>query len=230
MLCKFIIIEVISLYTPHELYAYLEKMNQVLYSQQDQITNLQALVHQLNQEVSQLKREKPEKSVHIDKIEYHFDQLKVEELKGTLSIGFSPRSLSDQIEELNVNGEDIAPLPQYKQDMSNQVMKHHPQTSTIMRKIKTYMEHQFEQDLTFFSKQHNVPIDTEFYPILKDDILNQVEPRIRYYCQQYTPLENTEDNNTQIDKISKQVIRDIHVAIQQFIRGKNVQKEGKNES
>ncbi|KQX60785.1 MULTISPECIES: spore germination protein GerPC [unclassified Paenibacillus] len=68
--------------------------------QKQRIDTLEQTVSKLQTDLNALKNQK---GVHIDKIEYKFDQLKVEKLDGTLTIGISP-SLLDQIDDLSVNG------------------------------------------------------------------------------------------------------------------------------
>jgi spore germination protein PC len=68
--------------------------------QKKRIDTLEQTVTKLQTDLSALKNQK---GVHIDKIEYKFDQLKVEKLDGTLTIGISP-SLLDNIDDLTVNG------------------------------------------------------------------------------------------------------------------------------
>ncbi|MDF2648327.1 MAG: spore germination GerPC family protein [Paenibacillus sp.] len=68
--------------------------------QKQRIDTLEQTVTKLQMELNALK---DQKRVHIDKIEYNFDQLKVEKLDGTLTIGISPSSL-DNIDDLSVNG------------------------------------------------------------------------------------------------------------------------------
>jgi spore germination protein PC len=68
--------------------------------QKQRIDTLEQTVNKLQTDLNTLK---DQKRVHIDKIEYNFDQLKVEKLDGTLTIGISPSSL-DNIDDLSVNG------------------------------------------------------------------------------------------------------------------------------
>lgn len=71
--------------------------------QKQRIDKLEQTVNKLQ---ADLKAMKDEKRIHIDKIEYNFDQLKVEKLDGTLTIGISPSAL-DQIEDFSVNGNSL---------------------------------------------------------------------------------------------------------------------------
>lgn len=73
--------------------AYIEMQKQRIDTLEQTVTKLQTDLNAL----------KDQKRVHIDKIEYNFDQLKVEKLDGTLTIGISPSSL-DNIDDFSVNG------------------------------------------------------------------------------------------------------------------------------
>ncbi|OCT15955.1 hypothetical protein A8709_10060 [Paenibacillus pectinilyticus] len=72
--------------------------------QKQRIDKLEQTVSKLEADLKSLK---DEKRFHIDKIEYNFDQLKVEKLDGTLTIGISPSSL-DHIEDFTVNGNQFS--------------------------------------------------------------------------------------------------------------------------
>jgi|GEM_PF-2317763 len=70
----------------------------------------QRRIDQLEKQVGQLQSElaagQKQKTIHIDRIEYKFDQLKVEKLEGTLSIGINPGAL-EGIADATVNGAPI---------------------------------------------------------------------------------------------------------------------------
>ncbi|RTE07851.1 spore germination protein GerPC [Paenibacillus whitsoniae] len=94
--------------------AYVELQKQRIDQLEQTVSKLDQTVQALTQTVSSLKQTvdkqqedlkavKEEKRFHIDKIEYNFDQLKVEKLDGTLTIGISPSTL-DQIDDFAVNG------------------------------------------------------------------------------------------------------------------------------
>ncbi len=72
-----------------DIYTYLHQLQQALQAQQATILNLEDQVRQLQEELNELKS-RPSSS--IGKVEYKFDQLKVENLNGTLNIGLNPFS------------------------------------------------------------------------------------------------------------------------------------------
>jgi spore germination protein PC len=77
-----------------------QQLSAYIEMQKQRIDQLEQTVNKLQTELNALK---DQKRFHIDKIEYNFDQLKVEKLEGTLTIGISPSSL-DNIEDFTVNG------------------------------------------------------------------------------------------------------------------------------
>ncbi|MCD1258694.1 hypothetical protein B5M42_007585 [Paenibacillus athensensis] len=76
-------------------------------AQQRRIEQLEKQVGQLQGELAAVQKQK---TIQIDRIEYKFDQLKVEKLEGTLSIGINPGALED-IADATVNGAPLAPGP-----------------------------------------------------------------------------------------------------------------------
>jgi spore germination protein PC len=80
-----------------ELYAHLNW-------QTEQINQLQKQTDKLQTEVELLKKQK---HISVEKIEYKFDQLKVETLHGTLHIGVTP-NMEKTIEEAAVNGKELS--------------------------------------------------------------------------------------------------------------------------
>lgn len=83
------------------------RIEQRLQEQQDTIDTLRASVSELQKQLNQQQNQNSIQSAtpifHVDKIEYHFDQLKVETLEGSLQIGMSTASgsqLPTMIEEL----------------------------------------------------------------------------------------------------------------------------------
>ncbi len=59
---------------------------------------MQQKIHSLEQKIIELQNRPP---VHVEKMEYKFDQLKVETLEGTLNIGLNPADLQN-IEDFSV--------------------------------------------------------------------------------------------------------------------------------
>ncbi|MDD9271048.1 spore germination protein GerPC [Paenibacillus sp. GCM10023248] len=80
-----------------------EQVCSFIETQKRRIDELETTVKKLQSDLDALK---DQKRFHIDKIEYNFDQLKVEKLDGTLTIGISPSSL-DNVDDFTVNGASV---------------------------------------------------------------------------------------------------------------------------
>jgi Spore germination protein GerPC. len=80
-----------------------------MYDWQGAIRQLAAEIERQKKQIRQLEEEKDKiwkeierirsrPPLHVEKIDYHFDQLKVERLEGTLNIGINPGQLQDMDE------------------------------------------------------------------------------------------------------------------------------------
>ena len=89
------------------------RIEQRLQEQQDTIDTLQATIAEIEQQLAVQKQNSSSNTppiFHVDKIEYHFDQLKVETLEGSLQIGMSTASASQlptMIEELAMKQKNV---------------------------------------------------------------------------------------------------------------------------
>ena len=81
-----------------DIYQILQSMQTYIYNQDILIRGMQKKIQSLEKQVSEIQNRPP---VHIDRMEYKFDQLKVETLEGTLNIGLNPSDLQG-IEDYSV--------------------------------------------------------------------------------------------------------------------------------
>ena len=89
-----------------DIYQILQSMQTYIYNQDILIRGMQKKIQSLEKQVSEIQNRPP---VHIDRMEYKFDQLKVETLEGTLNIGLNPSDLQG-IEDYSVpNGKGKGP-------------------------------------------------------------------------------------------------------------------------
>ncbi|CAM3962144.1 spore germination protein GerPC [Paenibacillus alkaliterrae] len=153
-----------------------------LREQQERIDKLETQVNALYDQVKKLEA-RP--SYNIESIEYHFDQLKVEQLDGTLNIGMTaPGSGNDtfpgSIDQLSVTepqvfpsaGPAITPLPAPYDD--------------IFAEMNRYLDTQAAQKLISYENELCLPLDPFHRRIIIEDIRKQVPTRIQYYMQQFS--------------------------------------------
>ncbi len=77
---------------------YYQSWNHWISQVMQQIQEQQKTIERLTQQVEHLQSQQHPKTV-IEKIEYHFDQLKIETLEGTLQIGLTPNGTDGNILE-----------------------------------------------------------------------------------------------------------------------------------
>ena len=100
-----------------DFYQILQSIQSHIYKQDRMIQHLQKKMKSLEKKVEQLEGRPP---VHIDRMEYKFDQLKVETLEGTLNIGLNPSDLQG-IEDLSVPNKKVLSNPEDRMSMFTEI-------------------------------------------------------------------------------------------------------------
>lgn len=191
----------------HNIYAYLRDLHTFVQSQDARIRNLEKTVKALQKELSELKARPP---VHVGKIEYKFDQLKVETLEGTLNIGLTPSNL-EGIEEFEVgnktNPSTISPSEQMERTME------------LEESIYGYLNSELEPLVRSYEKQLGIQVDSSYIDFIREDILKQLPNRIDFYFKQI-PLNQQIPEARELvkDQIEKQLKSDIENAVLSFLK------------
>ncbi|MDY0396053.1 spore germination protein GerPC [Virgibacillus halophilus] len=107
----------------------------------------------------------------VEKIEYKFDQLKIENLNGTLHIGLSPENL-----------EDIENLQAMKQNDGQQ------QNAGAMQKtlteISNHLYRNGPQTIRSLAENYQYPVDQGYTALMLQDIEKQLPARISYHTEE----------------------------------------------
>ncbi|MDM5187452.1 spore germination protein GerPC [Bacillus sp. DX4.1] len=192
-----------------DIYTYLQQFQQVLQKQQETIHALEEKVRSLTEELDELKS-RPSSS--IGKVEYKFDQLKVENLNGTLNIGLNPfTSKGQQIEDFQVDTETL---------------KVNPETQTnpdfyqdIIQEMHRYLDEEAYKRILHFEQEERTPLDDMYRQMMIDDIKKQMEHRLPYYLSQVQPYEDiASDPQYMKDVIIQAMKQDIDKAFLSFIQ------------
>lgn len=151
----------------------IQQLQQLVENQTKQISTLEELVKLMQQEIVQLK-EKP--SMNIERIEYKFDQLKVETLEGTLNIGLTPGS-SGEIEDFIVTQNNMqVPVPQRNQNLSK----------GIEENLREYLDKNGEAKIKQIAKQQGRVLESHYYNFMIQDVCNQLPSRINHTLNNMT--------------------------------------------
>ncbi|QWI36848.1 spore germination protein GerPC [Bacillus mycoides] len=192
-----------------DIYTYLHQLKQALQIQQQTILNLEEQVRLLQEELNELKS-RPSSS--IGKVEYKFDQLKVENLNGTLNIGLNPFSTKgQQIEDFQVDTETL---------------KVNPETETnpdfyqgILQEMHRYLDEEAYSRILHFEQEERTPLDEMYRQMMVDDIKKQMEHRLPYYLSQVQSYEGiSTDPDYLRDIIIQAMKQDIDKAFLSFIQ------------
>ncbi|TMU88130.1 spore gernimation protein [Bacillus sp. BHET2] len=183
--------------TPQQLYQYIEMLN-------TKIVALEKKVNDLSQELTTL-RDSPK--INVEKIEYKFDQLKVESLDGTLNIGLNPNNLKDTIEDLaveqNVDVKSIKDIKPYKE--------------RITAEIKAYIDSELPSLIQDNEMQFQRSLDPNYYEMIQQDLLNQMPQRIDFYLQNIPYIESKKKDGEWERKIITKIKKDIETALFSFM-------------
>jgi spore germination protein PC len=194
--------------TPQQLYQYIDMLN-------SRIVALEKKVDELSQELTTIK-DTPK--INVEKIEYKFDQLKVESLDGTLNIGLNPSNLKDTIEDLavdqNVNVDSIKDLTPYKE--------------RITKEIQAYIQNEVPALIQDNEMQFQRSLDPSYYEMVQQDLLNQMPQRIDFYLDNIPHVESKQSEGEWERKIISKIKQDIQTALFSFMSQMPENMEGMN--
>jgi spore germination protein PC len=190
-------------------FTYLQQLHSTIQSQQQQLQQLQEAVQRLTAELEGFKRNLPQS---IGKIEYKFDQLKVENLNGTLNIGLNPFNSSGQaIEDFDVDTEtlkvnpEIQVNPDFYQD--------------ILQQVARYLNEDAYSRIIEMETEQRTALDDTYRQMMIDDIQKQMEHRLPYYLSQVEQYPEITSNPQYMKEIIVQNMKkDIDQAFLAFIQ------------
>lgn len=192
--------------------SYFAQLHRYIEWQTDRIRQLEQRVDLLEKRLEALKQQR---AITVEKIEYNFDQLKVERLEGSMSIGLSPSGLGDQsIEELAVGGQVIHTNTSRSESYER-----------IQNIVLTYLEADCPDELNELEDKYSVKLDEDLRERIIGDLQNQSGLRIEHYMDTLMkgPQRILTPDNEQ--EVARRVIDDIRAGIDQFVS--NYKPKGK---
>ncbi|MBM7653731.1 spore germination protein GerPC [Neobacillus cucumis] len=182
-----------------DLNQYLQWMQMCIQAHEQRIVALEQAIQQLQKQLKQV-QEKP--MINVDRIEYKFDQLKVETLEGTLNIGLNPNDLSG-IEDFAVQNQSlntpISPKEQMQRSMD------------IEKAIYEYLETDLHQIILDAQNKLFIQPNDSYFAFIKEDIIRQLPNRIDFHLKANIEKNRSEEHNASIDEM---VINSIKQEIQ----------------
>jgi len=176
----------------------------------EQLNELAGRVSRLEEELRSLQNRS---STHIDKIEYSFEQLKVETLAGTLVIGMAG-GLDGSVEEFTLGSETKQDLqlgavgPQGLQTLSSDLFVRARQG------VRDYLGVEIDGDLELAAGECGQEVDEELKRAIKEDLGRQSDGRIAAYLKQ---LQTKEGYDPELEKqIVEKVKADIRAGLKVY--------------
>lgn len=186
-----------------DLYQYMQWLQGFVQAQEGRITSLEKAIKIMQEELDLLKEKQP---INIERMEYSFDQLKIERLEGTLNIGLNPNDLAG-IEDFSVQNQSLTSPLAPKGQMQRSLK--------IEEDIYRYLESDLPQIISETEKKLNIRPSESYLSFIKEDIMKQLPTRIDAHLKAKKPRDGSVDVNRmdeQIIEILKQEIQNgVHV-------------------
>lgn len=162
---------------------YMKQLEQQIIILNQNIESLQTRIDQLENQES--------RRTSIEKIEYNFDQLKIEQLDGMLQIGLSPEQLK-QLDEFTVPTPTNDPSSQIEKDLQEYTENH----------LSSYIKH--------LEEKYKHSLTDEQRRILLDDVQSQLKERVAFHLKSYDRISFNEE------KITDSIIQEIEKGIDKW--------------
>jgi spore germination protein PC len=158
-------------------------------------------------------------------IEYHFDQLKVNRLEGTLNVGLSPQGIQD-LESFE------APNPACWKVDSDQTDDIVPHIRSLQNEMSNYMNENAASTLIAMEQQYGISLDDNHRSRIIDDVRKQLDERVHFYARTASyPFKGTdEEKQMWNDSVKEKTRRDIQGAYSAYLSKQRQQPQKGTES
>lgn len=160
--------------------------NQLINKIQRQEEKIRELIDQQAVFQQEMEKLKNEPSINIERIDYQFDQLKIERLEGTLNIGINPNDLED-LDEFSIG------YPQFPPPTSQ--FRNKPFIEKLEKRLNDYLEQELPTLIDKTLEQLKVNVDASYNDFIQQDIRRQLPSRISYYLQRFATKEDSSDDH-----------------------------------
>jgi spore germination protein PC len=183
----------------------LQRLHQYVQEQDQKIQHLNKMMGELKKDLEEIKKQS---YTNIDKIEYKFDQLKVEHLTGTLNIGLNP-SDPGQIDNFDVhqNGMNVNGV---QQQLRNQLFQQ------CSEEVNHFLNNECKSLIEQAEHEYDLRLDDPHRTHIIEDIRKQIDSRINYYINA-KPLTEQDSLLDKKQEILQHVKHDVENSIKHFL-------------
>ncbi|MBS4172011.1 spore germination protein GerPC [Bacillus sp. FJAT-49736] len=189
-----------------DIQAYIQQLYQYIQHQEKRISRFEKAMKELKTEVQALKEKPP---ISVERLEYKFDQLKIERLDGTLNIGLNPSDLSEKIEDMeipppNTQGPSIVADPNFKQE--------------IINRLNHYVGNEIHTVINDTEQQLGMNLEQHYHDFIVNDLHKQIPQRVDHYLNILAGQNlGTLSKEDLLDQVYQKMKADIDQAIFLFI-------------
>ncbi|MCM3238065.1 spore germination protein GerPC [Heyndrickxia oleronia] len=146
---------------------HIQKLYQYIQYQQKKLSQFEKMINKLSKEIDALKDKPP---INVERLEYKFDQLKIERLDGTLNIGINPADLNN-IEDMEI------PTPQMQPNfITNPAFK-----QSLLGRLGQYISKDVNSVIHDTEQQLGYRLDTKYRDFIIEDLQKQLPQRVDYF-------------------------------------------------
>ncbi|MRX73517.1 spore gernimation protein GerPC [Bacillus lacus] len=195
------------MYYQQNLMYYIQNLYSQLQASEQKISRLEESVQELRATVEEL-RNRP--YTNIERIEYNFDQLKVETLEGTLNIGVNPAN-GESIQNFEVSQQQPPQVPVMEAEFQAHVL------NQARDQVEDYLENETDSLFDSLEAAYDTEFNQQYREMILTDISRQIDSRISYH-HSALPLRDTNQTDEHIKMIANNVKTDIENSINHFVR------------
>ena len=180
-------------YSVHQLSAQVSKLEQ-------RIRELEQSNYRLQQALDMLKKNPP---IHVERIDYHFDQLKIERLEGTLNIGINPLD-PEQIDEIFVQkqGEKFPVDPKALQ--------------RLYERLYLFLDRELPPIIEEEKTALGLKLDQSYTEFIKQDLLKQLKNQIERQLSKRNANPEPEQEEEIFETIKRDMVQAVRAFLSQF--------------
>ncbi|GEL78349.1 spore germination protein GerPC [Tenuibacillus multivorans] len=170
---------------------------------EQKINQQTSLINELNQKIDRIMEQQNQASnSSVERVEYNFEQLKIETLEGTLNIGLTPQQdlpfEQMDLPKENTNEPTITPMEQQ-----------------IFNQLQPYINKDVPQIIDQFAAEQDMNVSQEWKTVLVQDIKKQLPNRIKEHTskmqQDGRVIVDRDQVPMLINHIKKEISQGIHM-------------------
>jgi spore germination protein PC len=195
---------------------YLNHLSHVIQSFQERLYASEQKIQTLQDEFDRLKNDS---KMNVGRIEYKFDQLKIERLEGTLNIGLTPKSGEGLLDDLSVGDQSIQMGNETNPNPLRTAMN--PITDAVTSRVGRFLQTEALNELKQIEAKLEFPLDDNYRLFIIEDIRKQIPLRISQLVETLRGSSNQASLPDESDSLENYLFDSIHSeilnGIEQFI-------------